>query len=42
VPSYLDEIMLAGSEEEKARVTAAFLTMKKFDLAKLQEARLSS
>ena len=39
VPSDLDEIMFEGSEGEKARVTAAFLQMKKFDLAQLQKAR---
>lgn len=42
VPSDLDELMFKGSEEEKARVTAAFLTMKKFDLAELQKARSNS
>jgi len=41
VPSDLDEIMFRGSEEEKARVTAAFLQMKKFNLAELQRARVN-
>ena len=42
VPSDLDVIMFEGSEDEKARVTAAFLQMKKFDLAQLQKARFYS
>lgn len=38
VPSALDEMMRAGSGEQIARVTQAFLKMKKFDLAALQQA----
>lgn len=34
----LDEMMSSGSEEQIHRVTQAFLKMKKFDLAKLEEA----
>lgn len=40
VPHDLDEAMFRGSEGEKARVTEAFLQMKKFDLEKLKAARL--
>jgi predicted 3-demethylubiquinone-9 3-methyltransferase (glyoxalase superfamily) len=38
VPSALDEMMRAGSGEQVARVTQAFLKMKKFDLAGLRQA----
>ena len=38
VPTALDEVMGRGTEEQKARVTQAFLQMKKFDLAELQRA----
>lgn len=38
VPLALDELMSAGSEEQRTRVTQAFLQMKKFDIAKLIEA----
>lgn len=38
VPSLLDEYMGRGTEEQIARVTQAFLQMKKFDLAELQRA----
>ncbi|MDP2814144.1 MAG: VOC family protein [Erysipelotrichaceae bacterium] len=34
-----DEVLFKGTEEEKARVTEAFLQMKKFDLAQLERAR---
>jgi predicted 3-demethylubiquinone-9 3-methyltransferase (glyoxalase superfamily) len=37
-PSTLGELMGRGSEEQRARVTEAFLQMKKFDLAALQRA----
>ena len=37
-PTEMDEMLAAGDEEAKARVTEAFLQMKKFDLAKLREA----
>jgi predicted 3-demethylubiquinone-9 3-methyltransferase (glyoxalase superfamily) len=37
-PSRLDEMMHRGTEEQIARVTQAFLKMKKFDLAALQRA----
>ncbi|MBU1725207.1 MAG: VOC family protein, partial [Gammaproteobacteria bacterium] len=38
VPAVLDEMMKRGSAEQQARVTQAFLAMKKFDLAALQKA----
>ncbi len=38
VPAQLDEMMGSGSEEQLARVTQAFLQMKKFDLAELARA----
>ena len=38
VPSRLDEMMRSGTKEQMARVTEAFLKMKKFDLAALQRA----
>lgn len=38
VPSLMDEVMRHGTEEQVARVTQAFLPMKKFDLARLREA----
>ena len=38
VPTMMDEMMNKGSKEQIARVTEAFLKMKKFDLKKLQEA----
>lgn len=38
VPSALDEMMKTATEEQLARVTQAFLKMKKFDLAVLQRA----
>lgn len=38
VPISMDEMMNTTDEKKKARVTEAFLKMKKFDLAKLQEA----
>ena len=37
-PALLDEMMSSGDQEKINRVTKAFLQMKKFDLAKLQEA----
>ena len=39
-PAYLDEVLLNGSRDERRRVTEAFLKMKKFDLAVLENARL--
>lgn len=36
VPIAMDEMMESDDEEAKARVTEAFLKMKKFDLAKLK------
>lgn len=42
VPSALEKIMGSGSKEENARVTRAFLQMKKFDLAELERARQGS
>jgi predicted 3-demethylubiquinone-9 3-methyltransferase (glyoxalase superfamily) len=38
VPDAMDEMMKKGSKEQIARVTEAFLKMKKFDVATLQEA----
>ena len=38
VPTALDELMSTGSEEQMARVTKAFLQMKKFDIAELRRA----
>lgn len=38
VPTAMDEMMARGTKEQIDRVTKAFLQMKKFDLAKLQEA----
>ena len=38
VPSALDEMLQTGTKDQIARVTAAFLEMKKFDLAELQRA----
>jgi hypothetical protein len=37
-PATLEEFMGRGSEEQIARVTQAFLQMKKFDLAELRRA----
>ncbi len=38
VPTAMDEMMKNGSKEQIARVTQAFLKMKKFDLAKIRQA----
>jgi predicted 3-demethylubiquinone-9 3-methyltransferase (glyoxalase superfamily) len=38
VPSRMNEMMSTGTQEQIGRVTQAFLTMKKFDIAKLEEA----
>jgi predicted 3-demethylubiquinone-9 3-methyltransferase (glyoxalase superfamily) len=38
VPSVLGELMRTGSQEQAARVTEAFLQMKKFDIAELKRA----
>lgn len=38
VPSSMDEMMASGDEEKIARVTQAFLKMKKFDIAELEKA----
>ncbi|MDN3015528.1 VOC family protein [Paenibacillus sp. BSR1-1] len=38
VPSAMDEMMSKSTPEQRARVTKAFLGMKKFDLEKLREA----
>jgi predicted 3-demethylubiquinone-9 3-methyltransferase (glyoxalase superfamily) len=38
VPSAMDEMMRTSNEEQLARVTEAFLAMKKFDIAALQRA----
>jgi predicted 3-demethylubiquinone-9 3-methyltransferase (glyoxalase superfamily) len=37
-PTVLDEMMSSGTQEQIERVTQAFLSMKKFDLARLEEA----
>ncbi|QQR55660.1 VOC family protein [Candidatus Peregrinibacteria bacterium] len=38
VPTIMDEMLLKGAPEQVARVTEAFLKMKKFDIATLKEA----
>ena len=38
VPTAMDEMMAKGTPEQIARVTEAFLQMKKFDIAELQRA----
>ena len=38
VPAAMERMLSQGSKEQVARVTQAFLQMKKFDLAKLEEA----
>ncbi len=38
VPSVLGELLGSGTEEQVARVTEAFLQMKKFDIAELRRA----
>jgi len=38
VPTAMDEMMQKGSPEQIARVTEAFLPMKKLDIAELQKA----
>lgn len=38
VPTEMDEMMSSGTEEQLARVTEAFLGMKKFDVAELRRA----
>jgi len=38
VPTAMDEMMRNSSREQIDRVTQAFLPMKKFDIAKLEEA----
>ncbi|HLC59958.1 MAG TPA: VOC family protein [Candidatus Nanoarchaeia archaeon] len=38
VPSIMNEMMTSGDKEKIARVTQAFLKMKKFDISKLREA----
>ncbi|MBL8966034.1 MAG: VOC family protein [Spirochaetaceae bacterium] len=38
VPTAMDELMGSGDEASRARVTAAFLSMKKFDIAALKAA----
>ena len=38
VPSVLSEIMASGNKEKIARVTQAFLKMKKFDIKTLEDA----
>ena len=38
VPSEMDKMMSKGTPEQLARVTKAFLKMKKFDLVELQKA----
>jgi predicted 3-demethylubiquinone-9 3-methyltransferase (glyoxalase superfamily) len=37
-PTVMNEMMTSGTKEQIARVTQAFLTMKKFDIAALQKA----
>ncbi len=38
VPSGMDEMLRTGTKEQIARITKAFLAMKKFDIAELQSA----
>jgi predicted 3-demethylubiquinone-9 3-methyltransferase (glyoxalase superfamily) len=38
VPTALDQLLSEGTEEQIARVTQAFLQMKKFDIAELRRA----
>ena len=38
VPAAMEEMMANGTPEQLARVTQAFLKMKKFDIAELQKA----
>ena len=38
VPTAMNEMMQSGTNEQIARVTQAFLKMKKFDLAQLKKA----
>lgn len=38
VPTVLDKLMSKGTDEQREKVTQAFLKMKKFDIAKLEEA----
>lgn len=38
VPTVMDEMMKKGSKEQIARVTQAFLKMKKFDIEELKKA----
>ena len=42
IPTALGEYMGSGTEEQIARVTKAFLQMKKFDLAELRRATKES
>ena len=42
VPTRMDEMLESGTEEQKARVTQAFLPMKKLDLAELERAYAGS
>jgi predicted 3-demethylubiquinone-9 3-methyltransferase (glyoxalase superfamily) len=42
VPSRLDELLASGTEEQVARVTQAFLPMKKLDLRELERAYAGS
>ena len=38
VPKIMNELMQKGTKEQSERVTKAFLSMKKFDIAALQSA----
>lgn len=38
VPTILDEMLYHGTQEQRNRVTQAFLKMKKFDIRKLKDA----
>ncbi len=38
VPSMMNELMSSGDKEKTARITQAFLKMKKFDIAELEKA----
>jgi predicted 3-demethylubiquinone-9 3-methyltransferase (glyoxalase superfamily) len=42
VPQIMDEVLFNGSRDEIQRITEAFLKMKKFDIAALENARLGN
>ncbi len=42
VPANMNELLFSGTEEEVARITRAFLQMKKFDIAELERAKFGA